>query len=95
MNQALKGHAAPYTIEIQDSLDPLNHFTKTKEVVESHLKDLLKTMKGFRFIVTLEVTFEKNTFYSKTGKREFIHKTAYFNSKAKTITTANEIESEL
>ena len=82
-------------IEIQDNLDPMNYFTKTKEVVESHLKDLLKTMKGFKFIITLEVTFEKNTFDSKTGKRDFIHKAAYFNSKAKTITNANEIESEL
>ena len=95
MDQALKGHTASYTIEIQDNLDPMNHFTKTKEVVESYLKDLLKTMKGFKFITTLEVTFEKNTFDSKAGKREFIHKTAYFNSKAKTVTNANEIESEL
>ena len=52
-------------------------------------------MKGFKFIMTLEVTFEKNTFDSKTGKRESIHKTAYFNSEAKTITNANEIKSEL
>ena len=88
-DQALKGHTASYTIEIQDNFVPMNHFTKTEEVVESHLKDLLKTMKGFKFIITLEVTFEKNTFDSKTGKREFIHKTAYFNSKAKTITNAN------
>ena len=95
MDQALNGQAASYMIEIQDSLDPLNHFTKTKEVVESHLKDLLKTMKGFKFIITLEVTFEKNTFDSNTRKRESIHKTAYFNSKAKTITNANEIGSEL
>ena len=95
LDQAFKAHTASYTIEIQDNLDPLNYFTKTKEVVESHLKDLLKTMKGFKFIMTLEVTFEKNTFDSKTGKRESIHKTAYFNGKPKTITNANEIESEL
>ena len=94
MDQALKGLTASYTIEIQDNLDPMNHFTKTKEVVESHLKDLLKTMKGFKFNIALEVTFEKNTFDSKTGKCEFIHKKAYFNSKPKTITNANKIESE-
>ena len=95
LDQALKGHTASYTIEIKHSLDPLNHSTKTKDVVESHLKDLLKTMKGFKFIITLKVTFEKNTFDSKTGKREIIHKTTYFNSKVKTITNASEIESEL
>ena len=48
-------------MEIQDNLNPLNHFTKTKEVVESHLKDLLKTMKRYKFIETLEVTFIKVT----------------------------------
>ena len=74
LDQALKGHTASYTIDIQDNLDPMNHFTKTKEVAESHLKDLLKTMKRFKFIITLEVTFEKNIFDSKTEKREFMQK---------------------
>ena len=62
LNRALKGHAKSYGIELQDNLNPLNHFTKTKILVESHLKDLLKTMKGFKFVETLEVTFEKNRF---------------------------------
>ena len=61
LNQALKGHAKSYGIELQDSLNPLNHFTKTKALVKSHLGDLLKDMKGFKFIETLEVTFEKDT----------------------------------
>ena len=64
-------------------------------MVESHLKDLLKIMKGYKFIETLEVTFKKETSNSKTGKRENIYKPAFFNGKAKTITNANEIESEL
>ena len=46
LSPALKGHAKSYEVEIQDNLNPLNHFTKTKALVESHLKDLLKTMKG-------------------------------------------------
>ena len=95
MNRALKGHAKSYEIEIQDNLNPLNHFTKTKVLVESHLKDLLKIMKGYELIETLEVTFKKETSNSKTGKRENIYKTAFFNGKAKTITNADEIESEL
>ena len=52
-------------------------------------------MKGYKLIETLEVTFEKETSNSKTGKRENIYKTAFFNGKTKTITNANEIESEL
>ena len=87
LDQALKGHTASYMIEIQDNLSPMNHFMKTKEVVESHLKDLLKTMKGYKFIEALEVTFKKETFNSKTGKRENIYKTAFFNVKAKTLLT--------
>ena len=95
INQALKGHAKSYGIELQDNLNPLNHFTKTKALVESHLESLLKDMKGFKFIETLEVTFEKETINSKTGKHVSIYKTAFFNGKAKTITKANDIEHEL
>ena len=50
LNRALKGHAKSYEIELQDNLNPLNHFTKTRPQTESHLVDLLKTMKGFKFI---------------------------------------------
>ena len=57
LNKALKAHAKSYEIELQDNLNPLNHFTKTRPQTESHLEDLLKTMKGFKFIETLEVTF--------------------------------------
>ena len=95
LNHALKGHAKSYDIEFQDNLNPLNHFTKTKALVESHLENLLKDKKGFKFIETLEVTFEKDTINSKTGKRVSIYKTAFFNGKAKTITKANDIEPEL
>ena len=95
LNQALKGHAKSYGIELQDKLNPLNHFTKTRPSTESHLEDLLKTMKGFKFIETLEVTLEKQTINSKTGERVSIYKTAFFNGKAKTITKANDIEPDL
>ena len=95
LSRALKGHAKSYEIELQDNLNPLNHFTKTRPLTESHLEDLLKTMKGFKFIETLEVTFEKDTIDSKTGKCVSIYKTAFFNGKAKTITKPNDIEPEL
>ena len=59
LSRALKGYTKSYEVKIQDNLNSLNHFTKTEVLVESHLKDLLKTMKGFKFIETLEVTFKK------------------------------------
>ena len=52
-------------------------------------------MKGFKFIETLGVTFEKDNIDSKTGKRVSIYKTAFFNGKAKTITKVDDIEPEL
>ena len=95
LNRSLKGHTKSYEIELLDNLNPLNHFTKTRPQTESHLEDLSKTMKGFKFIDTLEVTFEKDTIDSKTGKRVSIYKTAFFNGKAKTITKVDDIEPEL
>ena len=84
-----------YETELQDNLNLLNHFMKTRPLTESYLDDLLKTMKGFKFIETLEVTFEKDTIDSKTGKHVSIYKTAFFNGKAKTITKVDDIEPEL
>ena len=95
LNRARKGHAKSYEIELQDNLNPLNHFTKNRPLTESHLEDLLKTMKGFKFIETLEVMFEKDTIYLKTGKRVSIYKTAFFNGKAKIVTKVDDIEPEL
>ena len=95
LSRALKGHAKSYEVEIQDNLNPLNHLTKTKEVVESHLKDLLKTMKGYKFIKTLEITLKMSAINPETGKLESTYKTAFVNGKAKTITKASEIGSEL
>ena len=43
----------------------------------------------------LEVTFEKDTIGSKTGKQVSIYKTAFFNGKAKIVTKVNDIELEL
>ena len=40
LNKALKGHAKSYGIELLDNLNPLNHFTKTRALVESHLENL-------------------------------------------------------
>ena len=59
LNRALKGHAKSYDIELLDNLNPLNHFTKTKALIESHLENLLKDMKGFKFTETLEIMFER------------------------------------
>ena len=81
-----------YEIELQDNLKPLNHFTKTKALVGSHLENLLKDIKGFKFIETLVAMFNKDNLSSDGVKLESIYKTAFSNGKAKTITKANDIE---
>ena len=73
LSRALKEHAKSYEVEIQDNLNPLDHFAKTKALTESHLKDLLKTMKGFKFIETLEVMFKKREYDAKTGESGYIY----------------------
>ena len=85
LSRGLKGHVKSYEVEIQDNLNPLNHFTKTKALVESDLKDLLKTMKGYKFIETLEVTFEKEASNPKTGERKSVYKTAFSNGKLRPL----------
>ena len=75
-------------------MNPLDHFTKTKAFVESHLESLLKDMKGFKFIETLEIKFVKTITTDSINKTTVsIHKTAFFNGK--TITKPNDIEHEL
>ena len=90
LKKALKGHAKSYSIELQDNLNPLNHFNKTKELIKSHLETLSKEMKGFKFIETLEITFEK-----AKQMDTMIYKMAFFNGKAKTITKVKDIDHEL
>ena len=67
LNRALKGHSKSYEIELQDNLNSLNHFTKTRTQTESHLEDLLNTMKGFKFIETPEVTLKRILLIQKLG----------------------------
>ena len=53
-------------------------------------------MKGFKFIETLEVMFVKMITTDSINKTTVrIHKKAFFNSKAKTVTKASDIEHEL
>ena len=98
LNKALKNHAKSYRIEIQDYLNPLNDFTNTKAFIKSHLESLLKDMKGFKFIETLEVTFVKAVI-TKSGSTNktisWTYKKAFSNGKAKIITKPNDIGPEL
>ena len=86
-NKALKGFTKSYEINIKNSKDPLMQLQNTRKAVAIHIKKILKSMKGLKFVETLRVTFEK-----QLGREEKIMKTAYFNSEPQTITNDTQIE---
>ena len=52
-------------------------------------------MKGIKHIETLKLTFKKTTVDADKNEPKMIFKTAYFNSKAKTIINENEINENI
>ena len=72
---------------------PSSKIKELNRALKGHAKCM--TLKGFKFIEMLEVTFEKDNINSKTGKHVSIYKTVFFNGKAKTITKPNVMEPKL
>ena len=89
IQKALKNSTKSFSVDIIDNKDPLNQLTKTQKVIEHYLNKELGELKGFKYIETLKVTFEKQL------EDEIITKTAYFNSKTKTLINENEINEVL
>ena len=89
IQNALKNSTKSFSVDIIDNKDPLNQLTKTQKVIEHYLNKELGELKGFKYIETLKVTFEKQL------EDEIITKTAYFNSKTKILINENEINEVL
>ena len=85
--KALKGYTKSFEINIKNNKDPLMQLQNTRKAVANHIENILTSMKGLKFAETLRVSFEK-----ETGHEERVIKTAYFNSRPKTITNDTEIE---
>ena len=85
IQNALKNSTKSFSVDIIDNKDPLNQLTKTQKVIEHYLNKELGELKGFKYIETLKVTFEKQL------EDEIITKIAYFNSKTETLINENEI----
>ena len=83
--KALKDFTKSYEISIKNNKDPLVQLQNTRKSIESHIKDILASMEGIKYIETLKVTFEKQS------GGEIVSKTAYFNSVAQTIINHTEI----
>ena len=89
IQKALKNSTKSFAVDIVDNKDPLYQLTETKKVTEHYLNKELGELKGFKYIETLKMTFEKQL------GGEIITKTVYFNSKTKTLINENEINEVL
>ena len=89
VDKALKGYTKSYEIGIKNDKDPLIQLQNTRLAIEYHIIKVLTSMKGLKFVETLRVTFKK------LAKDEIVYKTAYFNSKPKTIINNTEINKSL
>ena len=89
LRKALKGSTKSFTVDVIDNEDPLHQLNETKNFIKKCLVKELLELKGFKYIETLKVSFEK-----KQGKG-ITTKTAFFNSKTKTLINAIEINEVL
>ena len=56
---AFKGFASTYNVEILNSFHPELQFEDTESAIKSKLIELLTQLKGFKFVTTLVLVFEK------------------------------------
>ena len=89
VDKALKGYTKSFEISIKNDKDPSVQLQNTRLAIENHITKILTSMKGLKFVETLKVTFKK------LSKDEIVYKTAYFNSKPKTIINNTEIPEAL
>ena len=85
----MKGYTKSFEIEIKNIKDPLEQLKNSRKGIENHIMNILKSMKGLKFVETLMVTFKK------PANDKIVHKIAYFNSKPQTIINNVEIPEAL
>ena len=89
VEKALKGYTQSFDVELRDKKDPLLQLQKSRRAVESLFNNLLVQTKGFKFVETLQVKFEKYSNYKK------ILKNGYFNSTTDLIINETDIKLSL
>ena len=89
VDKALKGYTKSFEINIKNNKDPLAQLQNTRMAIAHHIKSILTSMKGLKFVETLRVTL------TKISNSEIVYKTAYFNSLVQTIVNNLEINESL
>ena len=80
-DQAFKGYAMSYKVEIIEKKDPIVQLEASKLSIKNLFSDLLNETKGFKYQITVEVLLKK---YKHNGEIEL--RPVYFNSVTKTVT---------
>ena len=79
-DQAFKGYAMSYKVEIIEKKDPIVQLEASKSSIKDLFSDLLNETKGFKYQITVKVLLKK---YKLSGEIEFAP--AYFKSVTKTV----------
>ena len=79
-DQAFKGYARSYKVEIVDKKDLIAQLEASKSSIKDLFNDLLNETKGFKYQITVKVLLKK---YKPNKEIEFTP--VYFNSSTKTI----------
>ena len=88
-SKALKGYSKSYEIAIKNDKDILEQLQNTRLAISRFFEKILNQNKGFKFVETIVVNFEK----LKTDEPE--EEMVYFNSKAQIIMNISDIKPNL
>ena len=88
-SKALKGYTKSYEIAIKNYKDILEQLQNTRLAISRFFEKILNQNKGFKFVETIVVNFEK----LKNGEPE--EEMVYFNSKAQIIMNVSDIKPNL
>ena len=88
-SKALKGYTKSYEIAIKNDKDILEQLQNTRLAISRFFEKILNQNKGFKFVETIVVNFEK----LKTDEPE--EEMVYFNSKAQIIMNISDIKPNL
>ena len=83
----MKGYASSYKVEILNYFNPELQFKDAESAPKNKLTHLLTQLKGFKFVATLDLVFEKMESDDKTK-----YDTFYSHSKAQRIINQSDID---
>ena len=71
-NQAIKGYAMSYEVEIIERKDPMNQLEASKSSIKDLFSNLLNETKGFKYQITLNVLLKNINPVEKLNLGQFI-----------------------